>query len=120
MMPTYLATARLPFLVLATAALAVHFFLFQLRYGWYLKPDEFRLLLIGYLLCFCAILFLWLRFPSRFLVATVGLVAFVFPPVLFGENFVAVDVKFSVFVIFSLLLFVGATELRRRMGGNKI
>lgn len=112
-------TARVLFFVVAILALVVHFLLFQLRYGWYLKADDFSFLLAGYAVCSLAVIALWALLPSRLLVAATGLIAFIFPPMLQGNKFVPLDVRFAGFVMLSLLLLVGATELQRRARAHR-
>lgn len=109
------------FLLLAFLAIGVHFLGFELRYAWYLSPKEVKFLRYGYVICIFCIFLLWLFYPSRVLVAALGLIAFVFPiilgPVILGDEhiFVPLDWKYSGFVILSLLMLICATELRRRI-----
>jgi hypothetical protein len=106
---------KLTFLLLAFVAVAVHLFLFAFRYGWYLQPDETRFLVVGYTMTVGALIALWIIFPSRLLVALAGLVAFLFPPVLREGEFVSLSLSFLPYVLLSILLLIGATELRRRI-----
>ncbi len=106
------------FLLLAVVALAVHMVLFSYRYMWYISAEEACFLWAGDTICLLAIIALWALFPSRFLIATISVIAFIFPPLVREDSFVSLSVGvagllFSVLV--SLLLLVGVTELRRRV-----
>lgn len=110
------------FLLLATVAIAVHYLMFELRYVWYLNVDDSRFVHTGYNICVFTIILLWVFFPSRILVAMMGFATFLFPPLLRGDRFPSLlagevpgDGGVVGFVLFSVLLLVGATELRRRI-----
>jgi len=113
------ATTRLwLFILLAAVAIGTHLFLFSYRYMWYVSNTDGAFLWAGYGVCLLAFVVLWARYPSRFLVATVCVVSFIFPPILGGDAFVPLTVGVAglgVSGLVSLLLLVGATELRRRM-----
>lgn len=112
------------FLLLATVAIAVHYLMFELRYVWYLNVDDSRFVHTGYNICVFTIILLWVFFPSRILVAMMSFATFLFPPLLRGDRFPSLlagevpgmkDWRFIGVVLFSILLLVGATELRRRI-----
>ena len=109
----------LAFLGIAIVSLTVHFLIFELRYMWYLNADNASFLRIGYAVSLIVIIGLWLMFPSRFLVATTAIVSFIFPPVLRGDVFVSPNWKFMAFVLISICLLMGTTELRRRIPPTK-
>lgn len=67
------------FFVAAVAALALHFFLFEMRYMWYPPIEASRLWRIGYVAFVALIAALWAFFPSRIMVAIVGFFAMFFP-----------------------------------------
>lgn len=110
------------FFAVAIVSLVLHFLMFELRYMWYLSPADARFLRIGYLIFATAIIALWIFLPSRLLVATISFVCFLFPPLLRGDRFPSLlagevpgDGGIVGFVLFSVLLLVIATELRRRI-----
>ena len=102
------------FFVTAAIAIAVHFFLFELRYVWYLNGDDFSFIRIGYGFFLIAVVLAWCFYPSRVLVSVIGAAAFAFPPLLRGEVFASMTIGMVPFVLLSVLLLLGATELRRR------
>jgi hypothetical protein len=104
-----------PFVVVAVISVAILFFVFDLRYMWYLSANDANFLRAGFGTCLLVITALWVVYPSRILVAGIGLVCFAFPPILRPKVFVGLDVKFSAFVFLSLLMLAIATELRQRM-----
>jgi hypothetical protein len=108
-------TKLLFFLAVGITALLTNLLLFQLRYVWYLSSEDFTFLMGGYAACILGIILLWLRFPSRVLVATIALLVFIFPPLLDSYKYVNLDSDFFIFVLCNLLLFIIATELRRRL-----
>lgn len=106
------------FLIAAIAALALHFFLFEMRYMWYPPIEVFRIWRMGYIVCIAVIFALWAFFPSRVMVAIVGLVAIFFPH-LYPSGVVdqmgrQLDLPSLGLALLSVLFLVGATELRRR------
>jgi len=103
------------FLFLSLVALIVHFAMFELRYNWYLDSAGVSFLRIGYAICLLAIIALWIFFPSRALVAGVGLASYIFPPLLRGDKFAFIDWKFAALMLLSVCLLLVATEVRRRI-----
>lgn len=106
------------FFFVAVGAITVHFVLFLFRYAWYLKNEDFNFIFFGYALCVIGIVAAWKFFPSRIFVMIIGLFAFVFPPAFRGNSFAEIDIRFTGFLAASLILLVGATELRRRCRGS--
>ena len=112
--------ALLLFIVCAVIALSAHFLIFEMRYMWYLDIQDHKLLRGGYIACACAILALWAFFPSRVLVALLGVLALFFPHLyyatgarpLLGRE---IDLATIWFALLSVATLVGATELRRRI-----
>ena len=105
------------FIVAATIAIAAHFFVFAFRYMWYVKAGDVGFLLLGYGICLLLIILLWIFRPSSMLVASVGLFALSFPPLLRSDDFVRWDAPFVGFVLASLFLLIGATLVRSKSGG---
>lgn len=105
----------LTFLAVALLALGVNFMTFELRYMWYVSTNDAQFLRIGYFVCILSIVMFWLLFPSPILVAALGLMGLIFPPLLRSDVFVSVDWQFAGFVVLSLLLLVGATKLCQRL-----
>jgi len=99
-------------------ALAVHFGIFELRYTWYIKSQDASFIFGGYILSILLIGASWIWRPSRFFVGVTGLLALIFPPLLRSDAFAPVDAKFLTFVAASVLLLIGATELRRGILGS--
>ena len=95
-------------------ALAVSWLIFEMRYMWYVKSDDFEFLRNGFAGGAAIIVLLWLFYPSRILVGLTGMAIFVFPPLFDRSRFVPVDGAFFVWSCGALLLFLLATELRRR------
>jgi hypothetical protein len=107
------------FIALALVALAVHFFLYEMRYMWHLQPDDYLLLRVVYAGCLVAIVALWLFFPSRTLVGLISFFALFFPHLLYASNTGPlmgreIDIPGIGVALVSVALFVAATELRRR------
>lgn len=113
----------LAFILVALVALAVHVFLFEMRYMWYVQPDEFRVLRGVYIACVAVIVALWLLLPSRVFVGLIGFFALAFPHMYFAQGARpllgrAIDIPSIGFALLSVALLVGATELRRRAKGT--
>jgi hypothetical protein len=112
------------FFVSAALALGVHLFLFEMRYMWYVEPDDYRLLRGVYIACAGTVIALWAMFPSRILVALVALIALFFPHLyydsgsrpLLGRE---IDLLMISVALFSAMLLVGVTQIRRSMKGRK-
>lgn len=112
-------TSLLLFFVVAILGLALHFFIFEMRYMWHVSQEDFRLLGGGYIAFVVLIAALWGIFPSRILVAIVGLLALFFPHLyyvsdarpLLGRE---IDPPSIVFALLGVVLLVAATELRCR------
>lgn len=71
--------AIVAFVISAVVALAVHYFMFEMRYMWYVSADDAQFMRMIYGACVGAILLLWAFFPSRIVVALVGAFALFFP-----------------------------------------
>lgn len=102
------------FILLAVIAIAIHLFIFRMRYGWYGSDQQSLFLDVGYGICVLLIAVLWAVYPSRLGISLVGLAAFAFPPLMRPDEFVQMDLQFSGFVLIAILLLISATEIRRR------
>ncbi len=78
--------AVLLFFVIAAIALVVHYFMFEMRYMWYVMPEDAQLMRIVYGACVAVIILLWAVFPSRFAVAILGFFALFFPHIFFAAD----------------------------------
>jgi hypothetical protein len=103
------------FVIFAVIAVLIHWTSFELRYMWYPRSPEAAFLRTGYTICVGMIVLLWSFFPSRLLVLAVGVIAVLFPPVLRGDAFAAVDIRYMIAALPSILLLMAVTELRRRL-----
>ncbi|HEL5339979.1 TPA: hypothetical protein UOJ00_002976 [Stenotrophomonas maltophilia] len=74
------------FLVGALLALVVHYFMFEMRYLWYVQVEQARLMRGIYAGVVAAILVLWALFPSRIAVGAVGLSGLYFPHLIFASD----------------------------------
>ncbi len=112
-------TSLLLFFVIAILGLALHFFLFEMRYMWYVSQEDFRLLRGGYIASVVVIAALWAFYPSRILVAITGLLALFFPHLYYAQDARPllgreIDLPSIIFALLGVALLVAATELRRR------
>lgn len=103
------------FCLLALGALAVHVFVFSFRYLWYLSPNEYAFVVIGYCLCAFGIIALWVFRPLPVAIGGLGGLALVFPPILRPQSFVGIDFIYCVYMLVAVAALVGATYYRRRM-----
>lgn len=107
------------FILVAIFALAVNVFIFEMRYMWYLQPEDANFLRAVYLVCVVLIIAGWLFFPSKIAIAIVGLFALGFPHLfyaaterpLLGRE---IDIPTIGIALISVALLVAATHLRRR------
>lgn len=79
-------TASLLFLISAVLALAVHYFMFEMTYLWYVKVEEARLMRGIYAAVVAVIVALWAFLPSRIAVGLVGLFGLYFPHLIFAND----------------------------------
>lgn len=112
-------TASALFLICAFFALAVHFFLFEMRYTWYVTSSDYWALTGGYAACAGAIIVCWAILPSRALVGLIGLLALFFPHFIYTASDRpllgrSIDSWTVGVAIASVALLVFATQLRRR------
>lgn len=101
------------FLVTACIGLVASYVMFKMRYGWYLANADAHFLDLGFLTVACALVVLWVVFPSRVAVAVVGAALFVFPPLLKPDTFVGLDIPFAALSLIPIFLLVIATHLRQ-------
>lgn len=101
-----------PYVAFVLAVAALRFF-FELRYFWYINPDDAFVLNVGFGIGAIILSVIFLFFPIRVLGGVVALVVMLFPQAI---PTMALQLN-SGFLVFSLgvtLLFVGSIELRRR------
>jgi len=110
----HIKPASLLFLASAVVAVATYWFVFELRYAWFLHPDQARFLGIVLLVVAAGLVALWLWYPSRLLTAIVSAVGVALPPLAMGNVFPPLDRDFAPFAIGAIALCVLATHFRRR------
>lgn len=99
---------------LCAVSLVALWFVFELRYIWYLDaPTAFRMR-AGFALVAMTILLCWFFAPSRLLVGGLGLVALFFP-IMVGLSHVPTNLGFLLFVAFVIGLLMATTHLRRTL-----
>ena len=108
------------FIICATIALAVHYFLFEMRYMWYVTANVASFMRTIYAVCILTILLLWAIFPSRIAVALVGLFGLFFPHLFFVTDARpllgrTIDVAGLGVASVPLVLLILATHLCRRL-----
>ena len=107
------ATLKALALVLgAIAALLALWFLFELRYIWYVDAPEAGMLRLGFGICAISIVGLWLAFPSRIAVGALGIAAALFPVVLDARRPMP-NVGFIIVLLIVVGSLVALTHLRR-------
>lgn len=102
------------FILAGTAAVLVNYLVFEYRYTWYLGPADADFIRSCFFIEILFVVGLWILFPSRLIVATVGVLALVFPPLYNSNVFPGISWQFVGWILFSVGLLVVATELRRR------
>ena len=95
------------------ASVGFLYFVFMLRYGWYVRPDELVILLGGFALGATILVALWFFLPSRIAIAATALAVLLFPQ-LFHTLSVPLNVGFLLFALINTLVLVAACEFRRR------
>jgi hypothetical protein len=112
-------TTMILFSISALIALAVHYFMFEMRYMWYVSAEDARFMHLVYAGCLGAILLLWAFFPSRIAVAAVGCFALFFPHFFFAPDARpllgrAIDLQGIGIALIAVSLLVLATYLRTK------
>ena len=107
-------TLWLGFSFFAAISLFVSWFVFELRYMWFLSHHSFLFLRIGFLLCIGLIILSWAVYPSRLFVGLIGIALFIFPPILRSQAYVQIDGEFAVWLSGAVLLLVATTEIDLR------
>lgn len=110
-MPGRLTGLWIAFAILAIMALVVSWFVFEVRYMWFVDIDNFRFLRVGFLVGIGLIIASWAIYPSRLFVAAAGISLFLFPPILRSSQYVPVDGAFLVWACGAIALLLVATEL---------
>lgn len=112
MQPLGKGVIRLLTFGLAAISLAAFWITFELRYVWHVQPDQLIILRSGIGLAAAAIVVLWCLYPSRVLVALLGLAGLFFPPLL-DQHYVGLTAGFVPLVLLIVALLLGTTQLRR-------
>ena len=79
-------TTLVLFFATALVALAVHFFMFEVRYMWYVTHEQAAFMRTVYAACILAIVLLWTFVPSRIGVAVICVFALFFPHLFYGPE----------------------------------
>jgi len=95
------------------ASLVFLWFVFELRYFWYVQPDESVILYGGIALGATILVALWFFWPSRIAVAATALAILLFPQ-LFHTLSLPLNVGFLFFSLINALALVAACEFRLR------
>lgn len=104
-------TLWIAFAILAIVALVASWFVFEVRYMWFVDVENFRFLRVGFLVGIGLIIVSWAAYPSRLFVAATGTSLFLFPPILRSSQYVPVDGAFLVWICGAVALLLAATEL---------
>lgn len=104
----------LGFIAVAVVAVISHYFIFQMRYGWYSTGDNFSFLVTGYVIGLLVMVALWMCYPSRIAVVVVAIGMLGFPALLRPDVFAKPDIGFVTYAVIPLTLLVFATYLRSR------
>ena len=99
---------------MAIISLLVYEFFLELRYIWFIRPDQALMIRVVAAIAIVVILGLWIRFPSPLAVAVVAAAGFAAPPLLDGETFVGWDIPFIIGAAIPVGMLVGVTYLRRK------
>lgn len=111
------------FLVSATLALAVHYFMFEMTYLWYVQLEEARFMRGIYAGVVALIVLLWVMFPSRIAIGVVGLFGLYFPHLIFASDarpLLGREITLSGIgvTLVSVALLVAATHFRLKWKGK--
>lgn len=93
-------------------SLALFWVVFELRYIWGIDSQQLFILRLGLGLFALAILFLWVLYPSTPVVAALGLLGLLFPPII-DQRYVSVTLGFVPWILLVIGFLVATTELRR-------
>lgn len=99
------------FAVSALAAIGAFFFIFELRYMWYVSNEEFMLLRMIEAVGIGLILVLWLLYPSRIAIVAVGIAALSCPSFMPSKGSVPLDGAFIVWLCAAAAMLLVATQL---------
>src|SRR5580765_4832041 len=101
------------FITVAAIGLWAYRAVLELRYMWYLRPEDVQIIRGVEFVVLGLFLVLWLKVPSLLsaaVVATGGLAA---PPLIHGEVFEGWDLSFVLFGSIPVILLTAATYIRR-------
>ena len=108
------------FISTAAIGLLAHGLVLELRYMWYLGPEDARIIRGVEVVVLVLLLFLWLKFPSRLAVAVVTTGGFAAPPLINGYIFVGWDLRFIPYLAIPVVLLVVATHIRRTVASHTV
>jgi hypothetical protein len=74
------------FFIVALVAVGVHYFIFEMRYMWYVHAEDVRFMRSVYAGSMFGIFLLWAFFPSRIAVMVIGGFALFFPHLYFAPD----------------------------------
>lgn len=103
------------FLVFAILGILTHWFLFEIKFRWYVSKEDALLLDVicyGGIFLMCLI---WYFYPSKILIGTLSIVIFLLPQLIRSEAFLGVKLDMIPILIIPVVLLLLATEFRRRM-----
>lgn len=78
-------------IIVSILALLATWFVFDMRYMWFVQGREYIFLRVGFLVGVGLIMLGWVFRPSRMFVGLIGMATLCFPPVLGGGRFVALN-----------------------------
>ena len=110
----------LSFLLVTFVVFVAYWFLFGIRYGWYLSPDNAKFLSIIFNSSAALTAILLVFYPSRILVFLIGLVCFLLPPLLRPEAFPRMEWPVLIPVGFVLMWLSIAAYLRQHVNDEPI
>lgn len=99
------------FALFAAVALFASWFVFEVRYMWFVDVENFRFLRVGFLVGIGLIIVSWAAYPSRLFVAATGTSLFLFPPILRSSQYVPIDGALLAWACGAVALLLVATEL---------
>ena len=100
--------------VVSIISLLAAWFVFDMRYMWFVHGFDYAFLRIGFLIGVASMLLSWIFRPSRLFVGLIGMATLSFPPIMRGDKFVGLNAAYAFWVLIFVLLLLTATELHRR------
>lgn len=99
-------------LICSVISLLLFWVLFELRYMWFVEVEQARVLRFGIALFALLIVILWIIYPSRAMVAALGTLGLLFPPII-NEQYVWPNLGFVPWMLVVIGFLVATTQLRR-------